>query len=74
MFTFDLASNKWTVLGKIKQERYFHASVGIRTGEIECAEGEGRIQARIVTAENTADGHEEDIHLGIIAETEAEEE
>jgi len=74
VFTFDLASNKWTVLGKIKQERYHHASVGIRTGEIECAEGEGRIQARIVTTDNAGDGHEEDIHLGINAETEAGEE
>ena len=45
---------------------------GINAADIECATGDARIQARIVTSDNRADANEVDINLEMTARDNAE--
>ena len=73
VFVYDFPTDKWAVLGKIKQGRADFGMTGINANDIACATGEARIQARIVTGGGTRSGSNEvDINLEMIARAKAE--
>ena len=72
VFVYDFPTDKWAVLGKIKQGRADFGMTGINANDIACATGEARIQARIVTGGTRSDNNEVDINLEMIARAKAE--